>query len=106
MISKDKTERTDAVVWDLCLYVAGETGRSRHAIANLTQICEHHLRGQYQLTVIDLLEQPHLAATDEVLATPTVIRRSPTPSRTVVGDLSQSDRVIAALAMQTPFVDE
>jgi circadian clock protein KaiB len=81
----------------LRLYVAGSTPQSSRAIRNLKAICEAHLPGRYALTVVDLYSQPELAREDQIVVAPTLIRQSPRPARRVVGDLSNTDRVLAAL---------
>jgi circadian clock protein KaiB len=81
----------------LRLYIAGHTTRSQCAIANLRRICEEHLGGRYDLDVIDVLERPDLAERDRILATPTLIKDLPPPCRRVVGDLADTDRVVAGL---------
>ena len=91
--------RQDAL-WQLRLYVIDQTPKSVAALANLTRICEAHLAGRYRITVIDLLKQPHLAKGDQILAIPTVVRRLPTPVRTVIGNLSNIDRVLIGLDLR------
>lgn len=81
----------------LRLYVAGKTARSERAITNLKRLCEHELGGQYQVEVIDVLEDPSSAERQKVLATPTVIKELPLPVRRVIGDLSQSEQVLVGL---------
>lgn len=81
----------------LRLYVAGSTPQSSRAIRNLKAICDTHLPGRYRLTVVDLYAQPGLAREDQIVVAPTLIRQSPLPARRVVGDLSNIDRVLAAL---------
>jgi circadian clock protein KaiB len=81
----------------LRLYVAGSTPRSSRAITNLKTICESHLKGRYALTVVDLYEQKDHARKDQVMVAPTLIRQLPLPIRRLVGDLSQTERVLAAL---------
>lgn len=83
--------------WTLRLSVAGQTPKSLAAFANLQAICQDHLRGQYQIEVVDLLEKPELAQDDQVLAIPTVVRRLPLPMRKIIGDLSDTQRAILAL---------
>ncbi|NEX19523.1 circadian clock protein KaiB [Thiorhodococcus mannitoliphagus] len=83
--------------YHLRLYVTGGTTRSRAAIANLRRICEEHLPGRHAIEVIDLLEQPELAEGDQILAAPTLIRRLPPPSLRVIGDLSDTERVLIGL---------
>lgn len=81
----------------LRLYVAGNTARSERAIANLKKLCERELGGQYQVEVIDVLEDPSAAERQKILATPTVIKELPTPMRRVIGDLSQAEQVLVGL---------
>ncbi len=81
----------------LRLYVAGQTPRSMAAFANLKKICEEHLAGQYQIEVIDLLINPHLASGDQILAIPTLVRKLPEPVRKIIGDLSNTERVLIGL---------
>jgi len=83
--------------WNLRLYVAGQTAKSLKAFANLKQICDDHLRGRYAIEVIDLVETPQLARDDQILALPTLVRRLPSPIRKVVGDLSNTERVLVGL---------
>jgi circadian clock protein KaiB len=87
------------------LYVTGQTPRSQQAIANLRQICEEELRGEYELVVIDVLERPQLAEDEKILATPTVVKELPHPIRRIIGDLSDSDRVLLGLDLR-PFSSE
>src|SRR5690349_1566781 len=74
--------------WQLRLYVAGTTAKSAAALSNLKQVCETHLAGRYSIEVIDLLENPKLAAGDQILAVPTLVRKFPEPIRKIIGDLS------------------
>lgn len=90
----------DAGEHTLRLYVAGETVRSRTALANLRRICEEHLAGRYTIEVIDLLEHPQLAAGDQILAVPTLVRHLPSPIRRVIGTLSDTDRVLVGLDLR------
>jgi circadian clock protein KaiB len=83
--------------WTLRLYVAGQTPRSLKAFANLTRICREHLAGKYRIEVIDLIENPALAEGDQILAIPTVVRRLPIPIRKIIGDLSNTERVLVGL---------
>ena len=89
-----------AKLWQLRLYVMDTTLKSRTAFANLKQICETHLKGRYRITVIDLLKHPQLAKGDQILAIPTVVRRLPTPVRTIIGSLSDFDRVLVGLDLR------
>ncbi len=83
--------------WTLKLYVAGQSPRSLAAFANLKKICTEYLPGKYSIVVIDLLEHPQLAAGDQIIAIPTLIRQLPTPMRKIIGDLSNTDRVLVGL---------
>jgi circadian clock protein KaiB len=81
----------------LRLYIAGQTPRSIKAFANLKRLCEEHLAGKYRLEVIDLIQNPQLAAGDQILAVPTLVRRLPEPVRKIIGDLSNTERVLVGL---------
>ena len=81
----------------LRLYVAGQTPKSMTAFVNLKKICEEHLAGRYKIQVIDLLENPRLADGDQILAVPTLVRRLPEPVRKIIGDLSNTERVLIGL---------
>jgi circadian clock protein KaiB len=81
----------------LCLYVAGDTQRSALALANLKRICAEHLGGEYRIKVIDLVKNPALARGDQILALPTLVRRLPSPIRKIIGDLSNTERVLVGL---------
>jgi circadian clock protein KaiB len=81
----------------LRLYVAGQTPKSLLAFSNLKKICEEHLAGRYQIEVIDLLENPQLARGDQILAIPTLVRKLPVPVRKIIGDLSNTERVLIGL---------
>jgi circadian clock protein KaiB len=86
--------------WHLRLYVAGQSPKSLRAFANLMQICEEHLDSRYDVEIVDLLENPQLAAGDEIVAIPTLVRRLPSPMRKIIGDLSDSDRVLVGLQLR------
>src|ERR1700737_3708556 len=88
-------------VWQLRLDIAGQSPKSLTAIANLKQLCEKHLAGRYQIETIDLVEHPTLARDDAVLAIPTLIRQLPPPSRKVIGDLSDTRRVLVSLQIES-----
>ena len=90
------TEKT----WELRLYVAGQTPKSLAAFANLKKICEEHLAGQYHIEVIDLLKKPQLASGDQILAIPTLVRKLPAPIRKIIGDLSDTERVLVGLNLR------
>jgi circadian clock protein KaiB len=83
--------------YELRLYVAGQTVKSLNAFANLKKICETHLAGEYRIEVIDLLENPQLAAGDQILAVPTLVRKLPTPIKKIIGDMSNTLRVLNGL---------
>jgi circadian clock protein KaiB len=83
--------------YQLRLYVAGQTAKSAAALANLKRICESHLSGRYQIEVIDLLVNPKLAAGDQILAVPTLVRHLPEPIKKIIGDLSNEERVLVGL---------
>ena len=86
--------------WNLRLYVAGQTPRSMTAFKNLKNICEEYLKGQYHIEVIDLMENPKLARGDQILAIPTLVRKLPQPIRKIIGDLSNTERVLVGLDIQ------
>ena len=88
--------------WDLCLYVTDQSPRCLRAIENLRRTCEEHLAGRYTIEIVDLLENPRRATDDQILAVPTVVRRLPAPIRKVVGDLSDSDRLLVGLELHEP----
>ena len=94
--------RADAATWQLRLYIAGQTPRSIVAFANLKRLCEEHLPGQYQIEVIDLLLHPQLAAGDQIVAIPTLVRKLPEPLRRIVGDLSNTERTLVGLQLRPP----
>ena len=87
-------------IWQLCLYVAGQSPKSLRAFANLKQLCDEHLPGHYEIEVIDLIEHPELARSDDILAIPTLVRRLPAPLRKIIGDLSDTERVLVGLRLQ------
>lgn len=93
-------EPTDAGSFSLRLYVAGQTPRSIAAIGNLKRICDEHLAGRYSIEVVDLLENPQLAAGDQILAVPTLVRRLPPPIKRIIGDLSNTERVLVGLDLR------
>ena len=87
-------------LWELRLYVAGMTPTSIRAFENLKKLCEEHMHGAYQIQVIDLLERPKLASGDQIVAVPTLVRRLPTPVKKIIGDLSNTDRVLVGLDLR------
>jgi circadian clock protein KaiB len=90
----------------LRLYVAGQTPKSLAAISNLKKVCEEHLAGRYTIDVIDLIKNPQLAAGDQILAVPTLVRRLPEPLKRIIGDLSNSERVLVGLDIRGDRSDE
>jgi circadian clock protein KaiB len=100
--AKPKTAKAlpaDSVVdfWKLRLYVAGQTPKSLTAFANLKRLCEARLKDRYTIEVVDLLEQPRLAKDDQILAIPTLVRKLPAPMRKIIGDLSNTERVLIGM---------
>jgi circadian clock protein KaiB len=87
-------------IWDLRLYVAGQTAKSLAALANLRKFCEEHLAGRYRIEVVDLMENPELARSDQILAIPTLVRKLPEPMRKIIGDLSNTERVLVGLDLR------
>jgi len=85
----------------LKLYVTGQTSKSKRAIANLQQICDEELSDQYTMVVIDILERPQLAENEKILATPTLIREVPQPLRRIIGDLSNTEKVLMGLDIES-----
>ena len=84
-------------IWELRLYVAGQTPKSVTAFANLKKLCEEHLHGQYRIEVIDLLQNPDLAKQEQSFAIPTLVRKLPPPIRKIIGDLSNQEKVLLGL---------
>ena len=92
--------RRSTKAYELRLYVAGQTPKSLAAFANLKKICEEHLAGQYHIEVIDLLKKPQLASGDQILAIPTLVRKLPEPIKKIIGDLSNTERVLVGLDLR------
>lgn len=97
----DSKQTRDAESWHLRLYVAGQTPRSLTAFENLKKICAEHLHGKCSIEIIDLLENPQLAAGDQILAIPTLVRKLPEPVKKIIGDLSNTERVLVGLDIRT-----
>jgi circadian clock protein KaiB len=102
---EDATDLVDVAAvegetWYLRLYVAGESPKSLQAFGNLKKLCDEHLDHPYQIEIVDLLENPRLARGDEILAIPTLVRRLPAPMRKIIGDLSDTDRVLVGLQLK------
>lgn len=86
-------------VWELRLYIAGQTPRAIRAIENLKRISEEHLAGKYKIEVIDVSKNPQIAKSEQIVATPAVIRKLPTPMRGIIGDLSDTEKVLIGLSI-------
>jgi circadian clock protein KaiB len=91
---------SDTEVWELRLYVAGETAKSIAAVANLNRICNEHLPGQFTIEIVDLLKQPQLARGDQIIAIPTLVRKLPNPMRKIIGDLSNTEKTLVGLQLR------
>ena len=91
----------EAEKYKLCLYVAGKTQKSNNAIENLKKYCENELKDQYTIEIIDLLEHPHLAEGEQIIAVPSLIKKLPAPMRVLVGDLSDKTKVLVGLNLVT-----
>ena len=97
-VEEMKTKKTKRVAeWELRLYVAGQSKKSAAAFSNLQKLCQEHLAGRYHIEVIDLLENPQLAAGDQIVAIPTLVRKLPEPIRKIIGDLSNEERTLVGL---------
>ena len=92
--------------WELRLYIAGQTPKSVTAFANLKRLCEEYLTGRYQIEIIDLLQTPQLAAGDQIVAIPTLVRKLPEPLRRIVGDLSNTERTLVGLQLRPAKPDK
>lgn len=98
-----KRARSESAVndtWELRLYIAGQSAKSVTAFANLKRICEQHLPARYKIEVVDLLKHPQLAAGDQIVAIPTLVRKLPEPIRKIVGDLSNAERTLVGLQLR------
>jgi len=102
---KNNKAEKNADLWELRLYVAGQTPKSLTAFANLKKICEEHLKGCYKIEIIDLLENPTLAKGDQILAIPTLVRKLPQPVKKIIGDLSNTERVLVGLDLR-PLIEK
>jgi circadian clock protein KaiB len=98
--SPSDPEESAVVEWDLRLYIAGRTPKCVAAFSNLQRLCEEHLAGQYRIEVIDLLENAQLAKGDQILAIPTLVRKLPEPIKKIIGDLSNTERVLVGLDLR------
>ena len=93
----DTDKKTSSATWQMRLYVAGQTPKSLVAFANLKKICEEYLQGQYTIEIIDLSQQPHLAGEYQIVALPTLVRKLPPPIKKIIGDLSNTEKVLVGL---------
>jgi len=100
-VEQDCIDELDKCVWNLRLYVAGQTPKSIRAFDNLRSICEEHLAGKYTIEVIDLTVNPQLAQGDQILALPTLVRKLPPPIKKIIGDLSNTERVLVGLDLRS-----
>ncbi len=98
--SKPPASRQAGEMWNLRLYVAGQTPKSVTAFSNLRKLCEEHLAGRYTIEVVDLIKNPQLAKGDQIIAIPTLVRRLPSPMRKIIGDLSNTVRVLVGLDLR------
>ena len=98
---KNKSGSKGSKQWQLRLYVAGQTPKCLAAFANLKRLCEEHMAGQYVIEIVDLLEHPQLAKGDQILAIPTLVRKLPQPVRKIIGDLSNTERVLVGLDLRS-----
>ena len=100
-VDRPESAAPEAKEWELRLYVAGQTPKSMAALANLKNLCEEHLAGQYHIEVIDLIEHPQLARGDQILAIPTLVRKLPSPMKKIIGDLSNTERVLVGMDLRS-----
>jgi circadian clock protein KaiB len=95
-----KRRNSKEPTWELRLYVAGQTAKSLQAFANLKRFCEEYLGGRYHIEVVDLMKNPELARGDQIFALPTLVRKLPEPVRKIIGDLSNTERVLVGLDLR------
>lgn len=99
-VTSDPAASRQAAVWEFRLYVAGRTPRSVAAIENLEKLCREHMPGNYRIEVVDLAENPERARSDQIVAIPTLVRKLPEPIRRIIGDLSNTERVLVSLQIR------
>jgi circadian clock protein KaiB len=99
-VPRSDVPRATNEVWELRLYVAGQTPKSIAAFNNLKRLCEEHLPGRYKIEVIDLVQNPKLARDDQIVAIPTLVRKLPDPIRRIIGDLSNTERTLVGLQLR------
>jgi circadian clock protein KaiB len=97
---KKRQRKRQMMAWELRLYVAGTTPKSVAAFSNLKEICETHLGGKYRIEIVDLVRNPQLARGDQIVAVPTLVRRLPHPVKKIIGDLSNTERVLVGLDLK------
>jgi len=97
---KTSSQKKPKNAWDLRLYVAGQTPKSVAALANLKKICQEHLEDKYNIEIIDLVRNPRLARKDQILAIPTLVRNLPQPVKKIIGDLSNTEKVLLGLELR------
>jgi circadian clock protein KaiB len=105
-LGKGQKQASDETLWELRLYVAGTSPKAITAFENLKRICEEYLSGKYQIEVIDLLKNPQLAQGDQIIAVPTLVRKLPEPMRKIIGDLSNTERVLVGLDLKPAKSEE
>ena len=96
-----KVQTGEPKLWQLRLYVAGQSPKSVAAFTNLKRLCEEHLAGQFEIEVIDLIENPRLAKDDQIVAIPTLVRKLPQPIRKIIGDLSDTEQTLVGLQLRS-----
>ena len=101
-VNQNDVNQNDTGFWKLRLYVAGQTPKSLVAFANLKHICEEYLQGKYSIEIIDLTQHPHLALEDSIFALPTLVRKLPEPIKKIIGDLSNTEKVLVGLQIIAP----
>ena len=97
---RDPTDAAETEIWNLRLYVAGQSTKCMAAVRNLNAFCEQHLAGRYRIEVVDLLQNPRLARDDQILAIPTLVRKVPEPLRKIVGDLSNTEKMLVGFDLR------
>ena len=100
MTAKRKTKNEEAESWNLRLYVVGQTAKSVAAIANLKKFCAEHLDDRYTIEIVDVAKNPKLARRDQIVAVPTLVRKLPVPVRKIIGDLSNTDKVLVGFDLR------
>jgi circadian clock protein KaiB len=104
--SRSVRDKASKAAWELRLYVAGQSRRSLVALANLKRLCDEHMPGEYQIEVVDLLQNPQLAAGDQIVAIPTLVRKLPSPMKKIIGDLSNAERTLVGLDLRPSKGDQ